>query len=459
MKQILYGIAVLTLTVALTAQSPNVQAHLEPARGVLVGQPIRLVVSVYVPNYFTGSPRFPEFEIENAILILPQDRPENSNIQRNGVSYAGITETYVIYPQQAGDFRLPPAKIEVPYAISPPKSTTVQVSLPPLSFHAEVPAAARDLDYFLPTTSLTIQQSWSSPLIGLRAGDSVERTITVTATRMQAMLIPPLPLESPDGIHIYPGEPVVRDQKTDRGDFIYGRRTQTAKYLIKREGDYALPPIQLRWWDLLHHRLVTTTLPGVHITAVANPGRVELPPSPEPSLTDSARRVNLWKRYSLAISLIGALALTLCLIWAGYSYLPPLVEYYKAWQEDREHSEPTYFRNLQRACLRNNANEAYAWLLKWRAWIYPNRSVEGKLESLALQSEVAHLGAALFAENGMRDKWQGTTLASLLKQERKSRHRKLPKRKTLSTLNPNKSDNHSRKVPGIFSTHDLDTTI
>jgi hypothetical protein len=56
-------------------------------------------VSTYVPNYFTGTPDFPEFEIENGIVVLPQDRPKNSNSQINGVSYAGITETYVICTQ------------------------------------------------------------------------------------------------------------------------------------------------------------------------------------------------------------------------------------------------------------------------------------------------------------------------------------------------------------------------
>ena len=97
------------LNAIAVAQSPVIRAHLEPSNEILVGQPVRLVVSVFVPNYFTGSPEFPEFEMENAIIVMPQDRPENSNTQIGGATYAGITETYVIYPQQAGDFHLPPA--------------------------------------------------------------------------------------------------------------------------------------------------------------------------------------------------------------------------------------------------------------------------------------------------------------------------------------------------------------
>src|ERR1700754_2688501 len=95
----LFAALVLVLgSLHLVAQSPVARAHLEPASGIMVGQPVRLVVSVLVPNYFTGAPDFPEFEMENAIVVLPQDRPEHSNAQLNGVSYAGITQIYVIYP-------------------------------------------------------------------------------------------------------------------------------------------------------------------------------------------------------------------------------------------------------------------------------------------------------------------------------------------------------------------------
>jgi hypothetical protein len=169
-------LALLTVLRALdvAAQTPVVRAQLQPAEDILVGQPVRLVVSVFVPNYFTGSPDFPEFEIPNAIVVLPQDRPQNTNEQIGGLTYAGITETYIIYPQQPGDFQLPLAQITISYASSPPKSTVAHVSLPALAFHADIPAAAKNLDYFLPTTRLTIDQKWSPALKNIRAGDSIE---------------------------------------------------------------------------------------------------------------------------------------------------------------------------------------------------------------------------------------------------------------------------------------------
>lgn len=431
-------IALCTLTSA--AQSPIVRARVEPAKGILVGQPVRLIVSIFVPNYFTGSPDLPEFEMDNAIVVLPQDRPQNSNEQIGGVTYAGITETYTIYPQQPGDFQLPPAQIAVSYANAPPKNTVARVALPALAFHAEIPAAARDLDYFLPTTRLNMQQKWSSPLKNLRAGDSVERTITVTATKMQAMLIPPLPFTVPDGIRIYPEEPTVRDQKTDRGDFVYGQRTQSAKYFIQKEGDYTLPAIELKWWNLSTNRLMTAILPSVHFTAFANAGYVvELPPEPEPAPALQPKHISLWKRYKFWILVVAlCCAAVLLLLWISWRYVPRIYRRLQAWRVQQKHSEAAYFSNLQHACRHNRAMSAYDWLLKWLVLAYPCRPVNEFINLTSdsnLSSEINHLGAVLFAQRHDGEKWDGGRMAVLLKQHETKNVRE-QKSSALPELNP-----------------------
>lgn len=411
MKRVWLYLLALLLTRPCVAQTPVVRAHFEPAKNILVGQPVRLVVSVFVPNYFTGSPDFPEFEIENAIVVLPQDRPQNSNEQINDFTFAEITETYTIYPQQQGDFQLPPAEIAVSYARTPPKSTVTHLTLPALAFHADVPAAAKDLDYFPPTTQLTIQEKWSAPLKNLRAGDSVERTITVTATRMQAMLIPPLPLQAPNGIRVYPDEPSVQDQKTDRGEFVFGRRTQSAKYFIQKEGDYTLPAIELRWWNVSTNRLVTATLPAAHFTAVANPNySVELPPEPEQVPLAQPKHVSFWTKHKFWIRIAAPCCIAaLFLLWLGWIYLPRIGVRLQAWRMRHKHSEPMYFHDLQSACKGNHASEAFTSLLKWLTCAHPGATIQEFVNSTAdstLSSEIDRLGASLFG-NARGSTWEG----------------------------------------------------
>jgi hypothetical protein len=443
MRRLCLAFVLALATQKLLPQAPVVRAHLDPGGTVFVGQPVRLVVSVFVPNYFTGAPEFPEFEIENAIVVLPQDRPENSNAQINGKTYAGITQTYVIYPQQAGDFHVPSAKLSIPYAIAPPKSTTASPSLPSLTFHAEVPAAARNLPYFLPTTNLTLAEKWSRPLKNLAAGDSIERTITITASKMQAMLIPPLPHDEPDGLRVYPGEPVVHDQKTVRGDFIFGQRIETAKYLIQKPGTYTLPSVQLQWWNLSTHRLATALLPSTTFSAVSNPNyTAELPP-PMVQVAAPVEKMSFWRQYRAKLRFAIQILLS-PLVFVLLARLLRLVlkKVGGRWQHWKS-SEPGHFLRLLHAAYTNKSSSTYICLLQWCGMTFPGVPMHETLQAsgdTVLVSEVETLAASLYGTATHRKfEWKGSQLAARLKQLRHNARRRrylATTRSRLSALNP-----------------------
>ena len=99
-------------------------------------------------DYFVGEPEFPQFNVENAIVVLPQETPENSNETIDGQTFAGIGITYLIYPQQPGRFKLPPAEIVVKYASNPPQSTEMRLPLPTVVFEAVIRRRLRILIIF-----------------------------------------------------------------------------------------------------------------------------------------------------------------------------------------------------------------------------------------------------------------------------------------------------------------------
>ena len=439
MRTFLLSVLLLSTGACGFAQKPIVSARLEPATGIIVGQAVHLVVEVLVPNYFTGSPEFPAVELENAIVVFPEETPEHLNRQINGQSYAGIQRTYSIYPQQPGEFRLPPAKLTVPYASAPPKSIEATLTLPQLTFHADIPVAARGLSYFLPTTRLTMQQNWNSPLKNLRVGDTVERTVTVTTVKMQGMLIPPLALDAPQGIRVYQEEPKVLNQKTDRGEFIFGRRTESAKYLIQKDGDYTLPSIELKWWNLSSNRVVTATLPAVHITAAPNPNYVaELPPEAEPVAVVQPKQASLFVRYRL-IGVAASIALAILVFaWLGKRYGPSLYNLLKMRLERFRHSEAMAFSKLDRACRRNDATRAYPLLLRWVRRFNPEMTLDQFLlqsHDAELVRQVNYLTASLFAKN-REEKWDGRTMASCLARRRGIPALNWMPRSRLPLLNP-----------------------
>jgi BatD DUF11 like domain len=452
MKPLCLGFVFVLATQSALAQAPPVvRAHIDPGSNIIVGQPVRLVVSVFVPNYFTGAPVFPEFEIANAIVVLPQDRAENSNTQIDGKTYAGITQTYVIYPQQPGDFHVPSAKLSVPYAIAPPRSTTASPSLPSLTFHAEIPVSARNLPYFLPTTHLTLAEKWSRPLKNLQTGDSIERTIIVTASKMQAMFIPSLPLDQSDGLRIYPGEPVVRDQKTSRGDFIYGQRIETTKYLIQKPGSYALPSLQLQWWNLSTHRLVTARLPATTFSAVANPNyTAELPP-PQIQVVAPTEKVSFWRQYRTKLRFAIQLLLSGLVLALLVRSLRLALNKVSVWWQSWKSSEPAQFLRLLRAANSNKAAATYNCLSRWSGMIFRGVPMQEALQGsgdTVLISEINALAVSLYGMATPREsEWKGNRLAERLKQLRHNvqigRH-SCSTRNRLSALNPGVSRSPKR---------------
>jgi hypothetical protein len=164
---------------------------------------------------------------------------------------------------------------------------------------------------------------------------------------------------------------------------------------------------------------VTATLPAIHFTAVANTSYVtELPPESEPAPITPIKHRSLWKRYRLQILItaLSGIAGTVLLVMVWHN-LPRLGRRLRAWQERRQHSETTYFRNLQRACTRNNATESYAWLLKWIAVAYPGVSLQQAVKRAgnpALTSDTNDLGKSLFAQRHRDSSRNGKRFAALL---------------------------------------------
>jgi hypothetical protein len=443
MKRALILVTLLLAQTCALAQAPVIRASLNPSRNVIVGQPIRLQVTLLVPNYFTGSPDFPTFSMDNAIVIEPQDRPQNLNDNIGGIRYAGISQTYTIYTQVPGDFKLPPIQFTVPYASNPPKTTISHLSLPPLTFRAEIPAAAQDLSYFLPTSNLTLQQRWDSPLKEVRVGDTLSRTITVTTTRTQGMMIPPLTFSAPDGIRLYPEQPQVIDQKTPTGEFIFGRRTETVRYFLQKAGDYTLPPIQMSWWNLNTNKLVTTSLPSVHLSVAENPRYLnELPPTLQTAPTVQPVPKSFWRRYGSWFK-VGSPILVgvLLFVWLIWRYLPSIYRHIATRLELRRQSEDAIFQGLVRACRHNDPIEAYRRLLAWTS-VRSETNLDRFLRQThneELISEVENLGKSLYSKSNTQV-WDGHWLATLLIAQKRTQKKRRPTTNGLKGLNPESSE-------------------
>ena len=97
------------------ATAPAVRVDVQATPPVLVGQQVRIGVTVVAPNFFLSAPPFPTLEVPGAIVTMPDDRGVHGVEQDGGQTLATIQKTYVFTAQQPGDFTLPPGKIDFTY--------------------------------------------------------------------------------------------------------------------------------------------------------------------------------------------------------------------------------------------------------------------------------------------------------------------------------------------------------
>lgn len=228
---------------ALGAEQPRLRVTIEHRGAILVGQSVRMDVTVLVPNFFMSAPQFPIFEIPGAVVTMPDESAVNLNEQIDGVTYAGIQRSYVIVPQQEGDFTLPPEKITFQYAAVPGKPTPGVVTLPPRKFSAKLPVGAKTEEGAIPVARVSVKQTLDRGVQRLHVGDAITRRLDIFASHTQAVMIPPPSFEAPPGVRVYHKDPQLSDVTAERGEFVGGRRVDVATYVFNQPGTYVLPEI------------------------------------------------------------------------------------------------------------------------------------------------------------------------------------------------------------------------
>ncbi|MEL7047289.1 MAG: protein BatD, partial [Pseudomonadota bacterium] len=131
---------------------------------------------------------------------------------------------YAIFPEASGQLRIPAQTFtgrmgsgrRTLFDTRPSgrliRRQTEGIVIPVLPRPADFPNAT-----WLPAADLSIEEQWSGDLDNLRIGDSVTRTVTLSATGLQGAQLPPLPWTGIDGLRAYPDQPNINDVKDDSG--------------------------------------------------------------------------------------------------------------------------------------------------------------------------------------------------------------------------------------------------
>lgn len=348
----------LVVPARLWAAEPTIRAELVTQGPFVPGQQIQIQVDVLVPNFFLSSPQFPLFDLPNAIVTLSDARAQNLTETIGGEVYAGIRRSYLVTPQVAGSFMLPPAAIPFNYAAVPGQSSPGSVALPPLTFTvapAEGAAAGAAA-----ATGIEVAQLLDRDAATLKAGDMLVRTITVTAHGLQAMMIPVPDFDAPDGVRVYPHDPVLSDDSS--GGLSLGKRVDKVTYGFDKPGTYTLPAVEVSWFDPVARKNDVATAPAVTaVVAQSAAFQPAIAPPVEAEPEQAATRD--WLPY--AILGAGMLAAMVLIGWLAARLWPHFLTWRAVRRHEREHSEAAYFERFQQACGKGEPVAAYSALDAW----------------------------------------------------------------------------------------------
>lgn len=363
---------------------PIVRAVVSPRQAV-VGSPMRLRVTVLVETWFTSAPDYPSFEVAGLVVREPADNSFNVRERIGGVTYAGIVREYLLYPQRAARYVLDGQVVHVHYAHPDTrKPVDIARNLAPVRFEATVPAAAQELDPFLATRRLVLEQSVDGDLDAPAVGDAIERAVTVTVNDLPSMFIPPLlAAEHPHGLRGYASSPETEDVPGREAGRSIGRRMESVTYMIEEPGDYVLPAVRLRWWNRRTGAIETAEVPAFAFAVPTPPAA-----TPPPDSTDAAAGRAVGLVPLVVFALLVALAL------AGRRRLRRVFEAWRASRARRADSEPVRFRQLSRAIGRAEPDVIYRRL---KAWLQSIDGVSAELASLSTRPGCGPLAGSVSA--------------------------------------------------------------
>ena len=194
-------------------------------------------------------------------VVLPLGETTQDITMRNDTRYGVLEQRYAIFPERSGQFVIPGFAVQSSVRLNDVRrgvqvmaaDKTINVLPIPASWPAGKP--------WFPVEDLAIREQWDPDVPNIRAGDSLRRTIEITANGNTGSSIPP-PSTSFDSelIRQYPEAPVLEDDT--RGESVNGKRVQNDSFVPAWGGTVEIPGIDISWWDTEKKLVRLTRLPA-----------------------------------------------------------------------------------------------------------------------------------------------------------------------------------------------------
>lgn len=421
---------VLLSVVVMFALSNTAQA-VEPVTAVLeqdeawAGEPVRMIVTLYSPGPFSGTPSFDLPELPSTAIIRT-GRPLVGSETIDGDSWFTQRHELDVFTQQTGDVTIPSFLIR----FEGKKTFTSQPEpmqgvTPDLTFQSRRPPGTSSAAPALAATALSVTQTWTpdGEELSVQAGDVVQRTVLLEASGTTAMMLPSVPTTAPEHVRVYESSPEVQE-KSGRGQS-GSVRQETIRYQFQQPGTYELPGLEFAWWDYEQEEQQQESLGGLTVNVT---GRVE-PVEEAESMVDG----NTTSRVAIGLLLLAAVA--------GILYRP-LGRTIRRLKQLWNAPEAVAGRRVIAACRANDAQAAYAAVLAWNrltgagATTSPTWSAADDSLWNRYQTECRSLANRLFSAGSPQPGWNGQSLQTAFSAVRRQHYHRSQRAQTSSELPP-----------------------
>jgi len=260
-------------------------------------------------------------------MIVRLGEDKSYQLNRNGKSWNVTERRYGVFPMQHGTLKIAPVQLDGSALAGRSYGSAFQTTRPirvrsnALELDIEAMPAAWKSNTWLPAKDLQLTEDWPSG--DFKVGDSITRTLNLTAIGLNSSQLPELTTLLPDHLKAYADKPVLNDDKTFDG--VTGQRQEKLAILATQPGTFILPPIDIDWWNTETASMQTASLPARTFKVLPAPVDLTQPKPPtaetvspanapvaetEPNKPDQLAGVG-WKW----IALLSTLGWLITLVW------------------------------------------------------------------------------------------------------------------------------------------------
>jgi hypothetical protein len=471
------GTTTAPIQVTVTNEGPrsnqsNEELYLEietNKESVYVQEQLLFTVRLYYTINGIRNPQFTELEMEDSVIQLIGS-PNQYEKLIDGERYGVYEKRYVIFPQRSGPLEVPDILFrgEVTdgssnFVFRNLNTRRVTAFIEGITIDVlERPIAIQDNDFWLPVSNLTLEESWSTDINNLKVGDSVVRTVTMTADGLDGAVLPPFGPTEIESLNLYPDPAEI--ERTFVEGAIVGTRIETTTMVATESGNVEIPEISIPWWNINTNQLEATIIPATRLAVATVTGEIpaeqtvastenleallsQLPIVDQNMIDEQAEAEFIeveaaWLNYTIAAAFIIVMFSIYKLVIADNKreiseYLQRLVAQIAA-NYSPNNNERVAYKQLVRACGSNDLTSIRQTLITWCDHHIDSRSIISmedilqQSESPALHEHARNIQTALFQitdSQASSSAFDAKDLLQLISQLRKSKLRVQKKRR------------------------------